>query len=353
MSLKMKITIKSKFGNYTVDHINKLSFKKSENKFYLVDKNVYKKILKKKIKGNLIVLNTSEKLKNYYEIGKIIKKLINLKVRKNSIIIAIGGGIVQDITGFICSILFRGIQWNFYPSTLLSQGDSCIGAKTSINFAEAKNQLGNFYPPSKIFVFIDFLKYLKKKDIYSGLGELAHYFLISNLKDWKFFVLNLENYLDEDNKNKSIILKNLIFKSLLIKKKFIEKDELDTGKRLILNYGHSFGHCIEKLTNYKIPHGLAVAHGINIANFFSFRLNFMNYKKFKEIEKIICKIVNLNEISNLNISNFINILKKDKKNIGNSFRIILSKDIGRMFVKQINNENIVKNLLRDYLKNVQ
>ena len=145
----MKITIKSKFGNYTVENINKLSFKKSENNFYLIDKNVYKKILKKNIKGKLIILDTSEKLKNYYEIGKIIKKLINLKVRKNSIIIAIGGGIVQDIAGFISSILFRGIQWNFYPSTLLSQGDSCIGAKTSINFAEAKNQLGNFYPPSK------------------------------------------------------------------------------------------------------------------------------------------------------------------------------------------------------------
>lgn len=159
----MKITIKSKFGNYTVKRINKLSFKKDKNKFYLVDKNVYKKILEKKINGKLIVLDTSEKIKNYHEIGKIIKKLINLNVRKNSVIIAIGGGIIQDVAGFISSILFRGIQWNFYPSTLLSQGDSCIGAKTSINFAEAKNQLGNFYPPSKIFIFTDFLKYLKKK----------------------------------------------------------------------------------------------------------------------------------------------------------------------------------------------
>ena len=349
----MKITIKSKFGNYTVENINKLSFKKSENNFYLIDKNVYKKILKKNIKGKLIILDTSEKLKNYYEIGKIIKKLINLKVRKNSIIIAIGGGIVQDIAGFISSILFRGIQWNFYPSTLLSQGDSCIGAKTSINFAEAKNQLGNFYPPSKIFIFTDFLKFLKKKDIYSGLGELAHYFLVSNSKDWRFYVLNFEKFLKESNKNRNIILQKLTFKSLLIKKKFIEKDELDTGKRLILNYGHSFGHSIEKLTNYKIPHGLAVAHGINIANFFSFKLNLMNYKKFKEIEKIIRKIVNLNEISKLNSINFVNILKKDKKNVGNSFRLILSKGVGRMFVKKINNKNIFKNLLKDYLKYVQ
>ncbi len=349
----MKITIKSKFGDYTVQNINKLSFKESQNKFYLIDKNVYTKVIRKKIKGKIIILDTSEKLKNYYEIGKIIKKLINLNIRKNSVLIAIGGGIIQDIGGFISSILFRGIQWNFYPSTLLSQGDSCIGAKTSINFAEAKNQLGNFYPPSKIFIFTDFLKYLKRKEIYSGLGELAHYFLISNSKDWRFFVLNLEKFLNGANKKKYIILRNLTLRSLLIKKKFIEKDELDTGKRLILNYGHSFGHSIEKLTNHKIPHGLAVAHGINIANFFSFKLNLLNYKKFKKIEKIICKIVNLNEISDLNSINFVNILKKDKKNVGNSFRLILTKGVGEMFIKKINNQNVVKNLLKDYLKYVQ
>ena len=115
-------------------------------------------------------------------------------------------------------------------------------------------------------IYNDFLKFLSKKDIRSGLGELAHYFLISNPKDWNFYTLNLQKFLSKYNKNE--ILKKLIFKSLLIKKKFIEKDEFDTGKRLILNYGHSFGHSIEKLTNYKIPHGLAVAHGINIANFF-------------------------------------------------------------------------------------
>ena len=219
----MKITIKSKFGNYTVENIDKLSFNNSENKFYLVDKNVYKKILKNKIKGKLIILDTSEKLKNYYEIGKIIKKLIYLKVRKNSVIIAIGGGIIQDVAGFISSILFRGIQWNFYPSTLLSQGDSCIGAKTSIKFAEANNQLGNVYPPSKIFIFNDFLKYLKKKDIYSGLGELAHYFLVSNSKDWRFFVLNLEKFLNEESKDKNIILQKLTIKSLLIKKNLLKR----------------------------------------------------------------------------------------------------------------------------------
>ena len=97
--------------------------------------------------------------------------------------IAIGGGIIQDITGFIASIIFRGINWSFYPTTLLAQGDSCIGGKTSVNFGIVKNQLGNFYPPKKIYLYSNFLKGLKEKDIMSGLGELAHYYLISGKKD--------------------------------------------------------------------------------------------------------------------------------------------------------------------------
>lgn len=347
----MKIYINSNFGRYFVKNLNKLNFEKNENYYYLIDKNVYKKILKKKISGKIFVLNTSEKIKSYHEVGHIIKQLTKLNIRKDSTIVAIGGGIVQDVAGFISSILFRGVKWTYYPTTLLSQGDSCIGAKTSINFADAKNQLGNFYPPSKVYIFNNFLKYLKKDDIYSGLGELAKYFLISNLKDWKFYIINLNFFFKR--KNNLQILQKLILKSLIIKKQYIEKDELDKGKRLILNYGHSFGHSIEKLTNYKIPHGKAVAHGMNIANYFSVKLGYINFNKFKDIEIILSKIVKLDEISKLNADNFIKVLSKDKKNVGKSFRLILSKGVGKMFVKEIKNKSIVKNLIKEYLAYVE
>ena len=107
----MKIYINSNFGRYFVKNLNKLNFEKNENYYYLIDKNVYKKILKKKISGKIFVLNTSEKIKSYHEVGHIIKQLTKLNIRKDSTIVAIGGGIVQDVAGFISSILFRGVKW--------------------------------------------------------------------------------------------------------------------------------------------------------------------------------------------------------------------------------------------------
>ena len=220
--------------------------------------------------------------------------ILKKEIKRDYEICSIGGGIVQDISGFVSSILFRGINWVYIPTTILSQCDSCIGGKTSINFAKYKNQIGNFYPPKKIFLDTSFLKTLNIKDIKSGLGEMAHYYLVANKKEWNFFKLNLDRVLRKKFNIK--IMKKLIFKSLKIKKRFIEEDEFDQGYRLILNYGHTFGHAIEKITNYKIPHGLAVAHGINISNFFSLKLGLINKKMFDEIEEQISKITKLSKI---------------------------------------------------------
>ena len=345
-----KFLIKSSFGSYEVNN-GRLSksffFKNSENVFYLVDKNVYlrNKIINK-IKKNIILIKSNENSKSYLKISDIIKKMLEKKIKRDSVIFAIGGGVVQDISGFMASILFRGIKWNFIPTTILAQCDSCIGGKTSINFDKYKNQLGNFYPPKKIFLDTNFLDTLKIRDIKSGLGEMAHYYLVSNLKDWKFFKNNLENIVRKNfNKN---IMRLLIFKSLKIKKKFIEKDEFDKGPRLILNYGHTFGHTIEKITNYKIPHGMAVAHGINMSNFFSLQYKFINKKMFKEIEHQMSKIVDLSELKNINVMRFLEIIKKDKKNKKNQIRLILTKGFGKMFIKNFNKELKFVSLLKKY-----
>ena len=347
---KMLINIKSHLNNYSIKSINKLNYKNfnNENNFFIIDSIVYKKFFKNKIKKRIVLIRSSEKIKNYFEVGKIIKKILSLGVKRNSNLIAIGGGITQDVCGFIASILFRGVNWFFYPTTLLSQGDSCIGGKTSINFGIAKNQLGNFNPPQKIFLYSEFLMKLKKRDIVSGLGEIAHYYLISGKSDWKLYNYYLKKYFN--NPYNFNVLKKIALRSLLIKKKFIEKDEFDTGQRLILNYGHSFGHTIEKISNYKIPHGLAVAHGMNMANYFSYKLKMMNYDEFKSIENTLKKIVKLKEITNMNINEFVKILKQDKKNSKNNFKFILSKGVGRMVIKEIKEKQTVTKLVKQYLK---
>ena len=346
-----KIKIKSTFGNYEVidKKITKnFLLKNSNNVFYLIDKNVYlKNKIINKVKKNVILIKSNEDAKNYLKISNIIKKILEKKIKRDSIIFAIGGGVVQDISGFIASILFRGIKWNFIPTTILAQCDSCIGGKTSINFANYKNQIGNFYPPEKIFLDVNLLDTLSINEIKSGLGEMAHYYLVSNIKDWKFYKKNLGSVLNKNfNKKK---MKSLIFKSLTKKRRFIEKDEFDRGPRLILNYGHTFGHAIEKITNYKIPHGMAVAHGINMSNFFSFQYKFINKKLFEEVENQMGRIVNFKLLKNTNAKRFLETVKKDKKNKKNSIRLILTKGIGKMFIKEIKNNLIFLSMFKKYL----
>ena len=346
----MNINIRSSRGNYKVVEFNFLKFlhNKTNNKFfYVIDSNVYKKNTHvKKIKKNLVIIKSNENTKDYKNISQIIQKLLNLKIKRDSILIGIGGGVTQDITGFIASIIFRGIKWDFVPTTVLAQCDSCIGGKTSINFEKTKNQLGSFYPPRNIYLDVNFLKTLKFNEIKSGLGEMAHYFLIAGSKDWNIFKKNL-NYLLNQKLNQKL-LKKMIIKSLLIKKKFIEIDEFDTGKRLILNYGHSFGHALEKVTNYQISHGLAVAHGINISNFVSLKKKYIRFNIYKDIKTEMSKIVNLKKMKKINLKFFLENLKKDKKNKNGEIRVVLTKGYGKMFLKGFKENFEIFSILKKY-----
>ena len=340
-----KLNIKSFFGGYEVIFQNKTFLSLDNNYFYIIDRQVFNSHRKKFSINKTLLISATENNKTYDKIGSIIKKLIKKGIKKDSTLVAIGGGIIQDITSFMASIIYRGLKWEFYPTTILAQGDSCIGSKTSINFADAKNQLGNFYPPKKIIINSKFINSLKRKDIFSGLGELAHYFLISGKADWLFYQKNLKKYLE---KKKNVYLEKLIYKSLKIKKRFIEIDEFDRNERLILNYGHSFGHALEKITNHSMPHGLAVAHGMNIANYISMKLNYLSYREFKTIETTLQKLINLNQIKNIKLNQFFETLKKDKKNKLNTFRFILTRGVGKMFIKEINfNQNIYE-LINNY-----
>jgi 3-dehydroquinate synthase len=141
--------------------------------------------------NNHILINATEKQKSFTALTPIIEELIERRFRKNNRLIAIGGGITQDITAFIASMMYRGIEWLFYPTTLLAQADSCIGGKTSINIGKYKNQLGNFYPPQKIFIIPEFVKTLPELDFKSGMGEMLHFYLVSGEDDFTFLPITL------------------------------------------------------------------------------------------------------------------------------------------------------------------
>jgi len=294
---------------------------------------------------NVIGLDAREDQKSYEELIPLIQELINSGFRKNHRLIGIGGGIIQDITAFTASIMYRGVQWIFFPSTLLAQGDSCIGSKTSINFGEYKNQIGGFYPPNKIFINLDFLDTLSKADLQSGLGEMSHFFVVSGENDFKQFKMNYENGL----KDKSV-LATMISKSLKIKKNYIEMDEFDQRERQIFNYGHSFGHAIESLSDYKVPHGIAVSFGMDMANYISVKRNHLSDAVRFEIRELLEKICRGYHIKNMDVTKFALALSKDKKNVGKELRLILCKGYGKVFKTAQNLDDEFIGWLEDYFK---
>ena len=288
------------------------------------------------------IVSPSESSKSYEALIPIIERLIQAGFRKNHRLIAIGGGITQDIVSFIASILYRGVDWLFIPTNLLSQCDSCIGSKTSINFREYKNQIGGFHPPRRVFISLDFLRTLSDTEKRSGLGEMIHYFFISGRKH---FNLIKEKHTEALNNHE--VLGQLIKESLNIKKKMIELDEFNKGPRNVFNYGHSFGHAIESYTNYSVPHGVAVTYGMDIANHLSVRLGFMTNKQCEEMSKVLAKNWGPTKLPNVDLGPFLELLKKDKKNIDNQVRVVLSRGLGDMFLQEIEIDKSFRQTLAD------
>ena len=317
--------------------------------FFIVDKKVHE-LYKNKfeaLKGQSVyLLEAIETNKTINQSQEIIKHLLSSGFKKNHKLVAIGGGITQDVTCFVASILFRGGPWEFYPTTLLAQCDSCIGSKSSINIEKYKNQVGTFYPPEKIVVNTDFLETLLQSDIISGIGEIIKvHFLNPEKKYQKLF-----DFYDVSLERKEE-LKQLIYDSLQIKKDIIEVDEYDRNYRNILNYGHTFGHALESATDYAIPHGAAVTFGIGISNFISLREGYLSQKDYDKMDLLVEKNskYHVKDIKDISIDLYWESLKKDKKNIDGNISIILTKGFGEMFKKQIVLNERYKNNIIEYI----
>ncbi|MCK4358210.1 MAG: 3-dehydroquinate synthase [Candidatus Cloacimonetes bacterium] len=346
--------VKSIIHDYEVSFIDDFSESLNEQLEYgdvlIIDKNVldlYKKDLIKAIKNyEHIIINATEEQKSYTGLVQIIHKLIDIGFKRNNHLIAIGGGITQDVTAFTASILFRGVQWLFYPTTLLAQGDSCIGSKTSINFGTYKNQLGGFYPPKHIFIDLKFLDTLTDLDLKSGFGEMSHYFVIAGEKDFERYKKEYPLALTDKK-----VLSGLIARSLEIKKRYIEIDEFDKNERQVFNYGHSFGHAIESLTNYRIPHGIAVSYGMDMANYVSMKLGYISENIRNDIRELLAQIWHGTSISDIHLEKFKIALSKDKKNVGEELRLILNKGYGKIFKDAMKMDDHFSELLKSYFSN--
>lgn len=308
------LNIKSKIQDYSVEIVDSLDkildLCQQSNSFIIVDQKVadlYPSLNNEKY----IKINCVENAKTLDGTAALVSALIDHKCNTSSKLIAIGGGILQDLVGFVASIYARGIEYSLVPTTLLSMVDSCIGGKTSINFKSRKNILGTFYPPSHIIIYPEFANSLSKLDYLSGLGEV-----------YKFHIL--QNKIDQFDQDMDKAF--LIYDSLQYKTQIILIDEFDKKERKFLNFGHTFGHAIESVSDNNIPHGIAVIIGSMIASRVSIKLGYMVPK----IDLILNKGNELLRSSGLSFEKkwfdtdtLLEFAKSDKKNNGKINMVLL------------------------------
>ena len=312
-----KVNIESDF-----DELKKITY--SEDTYTVIDKKLYE-IYRDQIFMNvptdrLYILESLETNKTIETALEICERMTDLSAKRNARLISFGGGIVQDVTGFVANILYRGIHWTFFPTTLLSACDSCIGGKTSLNYKKYKNLLGTFYPPDQINICTPFFETLSDRDFKSGLGEVVKFNLMQGMHGLENMENSIEDLLNRDNKTIAKFVKS----SLSFKKDFIEEDEFDRGRRIQLNFAHTFGHAFETMSNYEIPHGTAVAMGTIVANRISLSRGLLEKQIVLRMEDVLWKIihVDVHPIS-VEMDVIMNAIRKDKKQISKSLTAVL------------------------------
>ncbi len=256
-------------------------------------------------------LPSGEDSKSFENYIKILNFLADNDFNRNDLIVAFGGGVTGDLTGFVASTYVRGIKLIQVPTTLLSMVDSSVGGKTAINLGAGKNLVGTFYQPSLVYISTEFIKTLTNVELNSGLGEVIKYCFLS------------KDLTSTDIKNADY--KTIIYKCISIKKSIVEKDETETNERKLLNLGHTVGHAIEKASNFTLSHGESVLKGLKIALDVSLKLGVLsreNYLKGLEILKLSNTKLN-NEYSKELLISYI---KKDKKSKGDKVDFIVVND---------------------------
>tara|TARA_B100000989_G_scaffold288690_1_gene259648 strand:- start:262 stop:1368 length:1107 start_codon:yes stop_codon:yes gene_type:complete len=333
-----------------------INFKKC---LLVVDKNVPNKFINqvKKSLGNknlyIYSINAIEKNKSQKTINLILKILLSKNFSREDCLIAIGGGITGDVSGFAASLFKRGLQFINIPTTLLAQVDSSIGGKTGINTSHGKNLIGSFYQPKLVISDTNVLKSLSKREIICGYAEILKHAIIADKGFYNFLNKNFLNVLEL----KSPFIEKAIYQSCKIKKLVVEKDEKENGLRKILNFGHTFAHAFEASLGYskKLNHGEAVILGMVSATKFSFQKNILNINEYNRINKHINDLKlpnNLKKYFSLkDLNKIYNFMTKDKKNNSDKINLILLKKIGLPIInKKYMKKNLI-NFLKDELIN--
>ena len=288
---------------------------------------------------DFITLPVGEASKSLNEFSRVISQMVEFGCDRKTTIIALGGGVVGDVSGFVASSFMRGIDYYQIPTTLLAMVDSSIGGKTGINIAEGKNLVGAIYQPKGVLIDPIILESLPQEEVFAGLGEIIKYGAIWD----KAFLIDISTWLEDID---SFPFEDAIRKSCKIKAEVVSKDEREGDLRRILNFGHTIGHALESHLGYgKIRHGEAVALGMKCAGFISQKLNLLSKEELSTLNQTINRLP-LPQLPHINGNHLMPFIKTDKKSEKGVLNFVLLDGLGNA----LSSTDVTEELIQESLK---
>ena len=278
--------------------------------------------------GNVIRIDTGEGIKNIDTVNHIIDELVEIEADRSIFILGIGGGILCDIVGFVASIYMRGVSFGFISTTLLSQVDASVGGKNGINFKGYKNIVGVFNQPDFVICDPEMLKTLPEDELLNGCAEIIKHGAIADKELFKYLEQNYEGIFALDRE----VLEKVVYDSIVIKSNVVNRDEKEKGERRKLNFGHTIGHAIEKVTG--TSHGKAVSLGMVAASNLSESRGLLSSNEKERIIQLL-KNMKLPVEIQTDKEKVLDAMKRDKKREGESIHFVLLDGIGKAVIEEI------------------
>ena len=292
-----------------------------------------------------------EENKDISSVLKLIEFLDQNRVTKTSMLFVVGGGITQDVAAVAASLYKRGIPWTFIPSTLLAQCDSGIGSKSALNHGKAKNQLGLFSAPRHVVMHTGFLESLAEGDLLSGMGEIFRLHVTGGGE----FLTSFEREFPAARGGTKDAIRRLLLGALSVKRAVIEVDEFEVDLRRALNYGHSFGHALESLVDYRIPHGTAVTLGMLVENEIAVHRGILSAEERDRMvrsARLLITPQGREEFAAASLTGLLDLLRRDKKADGDVLKLVVPESIGQIRFIDFELNSAAESVLSDSVRTI-
>jgi len=307
-----------------------------------------KNLKAKKLKVDLLSFLAGEASKTQTTKTKLENEMLKKGCGRDTLVIALGGGVVGDMAGFVAATYMRGVPYVQVPTSLLAMADSSVGGKTGIDTMYGKNLIGAFWQPQKVIADINCLKSLPQKQFINGFIEALKMFVTNDAAMVKFCLTNIDKILARDLN----VIEKIITKAIKIKSDIVAEDEREAGARMILNFGHTIGHAIETLSNYNMLHGHAVGLGMLAEAKIAQKLNLLSQKDYDLLEKLILSLgLDKKELQKYKAQDILKLIKLDKKARNGKAQFVLLEKVGKVYKQDNNYAHFVSDrVVRETLK---